>query len=209
VFYVELAHPRQAARCVLAFRNAMRWAFKRWSVKQPVLFKGTCWLAGFPVANAALPMTDLHDDGITQRCDFIGPQIDLGFRLKDRSSPRQCTISVELAALIAKNAPNELRFFVEQSTPLKGALKGRPYPWIWIDCFDQPDVHAGKLDIHDLEDRLLKREMVKPHDLEAFCLAYIKEVGRPLHVPFVYGQPQGFFTMPDQYETALREARTA
>lgn len=210
VFYVELAHPEEAAHCVSVFRATLTSAFETWGTgmnKLPVAFKGTAWLAGFPVANAALPMAngDINGDAGRQRFDFIGPQIDLGFRLTKFSSPRRMIISVELAALMLKDT-SDLHFYFEPGESLRGVLKERRYPLIWIDCFEKHEGQGSK-ELHELEDDLLHRKAVdSPRTLRLFCVSYILDMGSPLHVPFVVGHEEDPFHRPKNYEEDLATA---
>lgn len=207
VFYVELSHPQQAGCCLTVFRSAINDAHDRWSTGEnrlPVAFKGTAWLAGFPVGNAAMALEGTRTE---PQYDFIGPQIDLGFRLTKFSSRRRLVVSVELAALIL-NGAQELKFFFEAGEPLKGVLKDRRYPLIWIDCLETNDGRNTPKTIHELEDELLGREpvvMTKP-TLKTFCIAYIQEIGSPLHVPFVVGHEKAPFSRPDGYAGDLARA---
>lgn len=211
VFYVELSHPEEAAHCVTVFRATLRSAFETWATgtnKLPVSFKGTAWLAGFPVANAALPMAngDINADVEKQRFDFIGPQIDLGFRLTKFSSPRRLIISVELAALILKDT-SDLHFYFEPGEPLRGVLKERRYPLIWIDCLEKHEGGNQNKEMHELEDELLHRKSVEqPRVLRSYCVSYIQDMGSPLHVPFVVGQEEAPFVRPKNYQSDLNRA---
>ena len=68
-------------------------------------FKGTAWIAGFPVANIEL---DLPGQTKRQRIkDFLGPSIDLGFRLSKFASDNKLIISASLAYLIVKESDTD------------------------------------------------------------------------------------------------------
>jgi hypothetical protein len=103
-------------------------------------FKGAAWVAGFPVTNVELYLRIA--EGQTAR-DFLGPSIDLGFRLAKHASEDKLTISASLAYLIIMGGPFEgqinYRGVEEPSLPLcfggtvkaKGARAGK-HPLIWL-----------------------------------------------------------------------------
>jgi hypothetical protein len=66
-------------------------------------FKGTAWIAGFPVTNIELVLPSPIKDQTVK--DFLGPSIDLGFRLSKFASEDRLIISASLAHLIASEPP--------------------------------------------------------------------------------------------------------
>ena len=77
-------------------------------------FKGAAWVAGFPVMNIELNLPS-STDGQTVK-DFLGPSIDLGFRLSKLASEERLIVSASLATLIAK-APNIEEPFLYKGKP--------------------------------------------------------------------------------------------
>jgi hypothetical protein len=65
--------------------------------------------------------------------DFLGPDIDVGFRIAQYSDKRKLTISANLAQTLFLHSPQKsvegLRIVGLQE--LKGVWNGRPYPIIW------------------------------------------------------------------------------
>lgn len=98
--------------------------------------KGTCWVA---VTNSD------SDDGVTARNriiktqhvplpDFLGPDIDTGFRIGKASARRCLVLSVELACLLLDAGPDVIsrtQMRLVGHEVLKGVLDGRPYPIVW------------------------------------------------------------------------------
>jgi hypothetical protein len=133
----------------------------------PVHLKGTAWLAGFPIKN--MKVVGVRPGAAD---DYIGPSIDLGFRLTKMSSPWRLAVSTPLAWMAAKVQH-------EQSPSLKGqmlkwsylgrqTLKGiegnrAGYP---VFCIDVADSAIG---MNEQELNLLDRGDVKPRDVVAFC----------------------------------------
>ena len=69
--------------------------------------KGTAWVAGFPVRNIELYIPkNMHKNKAEPECvrDFLGPSIDLGFRLSKKASEARLILSPSLAYLIASAA---------------------------------------------------------------------------------------------------------
>jgi hypothetical protein len=64
----------------------------------PTQLKGTMWHAGFPIKN----MKVVKDEQPQVPIDYIGPSIDLGFRLAKLSTPWHMAISAPLAWMVAK-----------------------------------------------------------------------------------------------------------
>lgn len=131
--------------------------------------KGAAWLAGFPLNNSEVvlmedgsPDASSGDDMIDNfkllallegqggplayRADYIGPSVDLGFRLRDHATPRQLVVSADLVWLLChastKCSPDQTdrckflllpRISYERNVPLKGVLDGEPYPLFWVE----------------------------------------------------------------------------
>lgn len=180
--------------------------------------KATAWIAEFPVVNSEIVLGNRADDKLSrafsgpaapadwfyrhfyrvhlhrvdpdaaERLDFLGPQIDLGFRLCQHASPRRMALSLDLAALIAKYSTwwamplGALHF--DGSHELKGILGGVPYPVFWLDCGQGP--------LYDLHDKLMGKEAVKPAMIAEYQQAFVAEFsGRfPwITTPFIVGIP--------------------
>lgn len=77
------------------------------------------------------------------RTDYLGPDIDAGFRLAGHSRPGLMVASMELAELLGK-IPLEfqqVRGAIVGWKSLKGVWNGSPYPIIWITLPENWEVH--------------------------------------------------------------------
>lgn len=126
--------------------------------------------------------------------DYIGPSIDVGFRISKLASPRKFAITADLAFILSKplshatsthesgDSTDELtdgpfierstsiRIFYDGSVPLKGVLAGKPYPFFWIDALhDDP--------YHESEDALTGRQKCALNDVETFCKRFFHQNG--------------------------------
>lgn len=133
----------------------------------PVHLKGTAWLAGFPMKNMRVPSP--RSDG---QDDFIGPSMDLGFRIAKVSSPWRMAVTTPLAWMASKVQfeksavlrSRELKWVYLGRQTLKG-IDGNDvgYPVFCIDVADSTTV------INSAEKLLLSRDGTQPSDVTAFC----------------------------------------
>ena len=69
--------------------------------------------------------------------DYLGPDVDLGFRLAHHAGHGQFIVSLNLAeALAALPQHRDIRFHDVGQAVLKGVFHGRPYPLIMITFAD-------------------------------------------------------------------------
>ncbi|CAA7621750.1 conserved hypothetical protein [Magnetospirillum sp. LM-5] len=215
-----LTHHSEALTCLYAWIKAVgryKDSLKEKSLLSQLSVKCTAWLAGFPINNSEVIVstqgnpispiagTDhvfenmtLLDNWYNQSAkikregvlDFVGPSIDIGFRLAGHSTKRKMAISVELALLavsaqfnaIAPDNHKPLRIFYGGGTALKGVLDGEPYPWFWIDLSRDDERNT-------LEENLFSdnKEAIK-----TFCLSFFE--GHPDFVkPYICGGNDNLF----------------
>lgn len=149
--------------------------------------KGTAWLAGFPVNNVEI----ISNDDSQNSVDYIGPSIDIGFRLTKFSNPGKFVVSIELAYLLTKcQSITELQFSYSGKEVLKGVLENKPYPVIWLKT-NNTSITQGA------DDTKLIPDISKDH-IRDFCLSFIKANTEKLFVPFIFSDEE-FSKMPDGY----------
>jgi len=135
VFVVEIKRFKYLSLHIEALKEAI---FQRNIKDTKVLkIKATAWLAGFPVVNQILGNYKVNKkDEVVKKTnfDFIGPSIDLGFRISKYSSERKLVISLDLAYLLANLTLKEkpYHFYFDKHKETKGIHDGK-YPIIWID----------------------------------------------------------------------------
>lgn len=121
--------------------------------------KGYAWVAAFPSPNvlvevlsrraagemATTSMSELPDEAVELRADlnpnefdFLGKEIDSGFRTGRFCTADSLVMSLELAYLVARAARDQvltgIRFSYTGRESLKGVLSDRPYPIVAIDA---------------------------------------------------------------------------
>jgi hypothetical protein len=184
------------------------WAFKQavadfpgqWGTKNiPLRLKGSAWLAGFPVTNSEIKIET--DAGAT--IDFIGPSIDLGFRLARFSDERRFVLSADLAVMLLDAIhrlyiPNKyFVLFLHGKENLKGIINNKPYPVVWLDNGDEDK---------DIEEFLLgvKRES-DPAKMSEYLRKFIERNSPNLFRPFIETDKDPRYNQIPVNFVALRE----
>ena len=202
LFVVELRQRTDAAHYLESFRTALQRASLNWQDNSDRFqFKGTAWLAGFPLGNVEVPVVEQSGQP-SLRPDFVGPQIDAGFRLKDHATPRKLVLSADLAYLLVVTAGHDLQMFFDGDQPLKGIMRGKPYPLVWLDG----EVgHSSKgLSLQQKKDQLMGRKPAGKKELESYLDAWLMESGNQVPRPFIESDPSKKLHPPIDYQERLR-----
>ncbi|MGH7039476.1 MAG: hypothetical protein ACREE1_15200 [Stellaceae bacterium] len=132
IFAAAPASPEEVTLLMRAHFNAMAAYEAEYLADLPLRLKGSAWLACFPAPNIEIEVPELARGGGKTQTDFIGPDIDLGFRLGKFAWPATVTVSLDLLDVVLNAGNRDLMdFFLVGREPLKGVLFGRPYPAIW------------------------------------------------------------------------------
>ncbi len=141
IFCAEPRTGDQALRITEAFYRSLVSYGPRFFERWPLRLRGCCWAARFPGPNMEIKIPEMpgaDDAGNNAYADYLGPDVDLGFRLAHQAGPGQFIISLNLAeALAALPERREIRFHNVDRAVLKGVFHGRPYPLImitYVDC---------------------------------------------------------------------------
>lgn len=229
IYVKDLDHPHEV-HCIIAcwiktLREYKANAVNRKESRLDV--KGTIWIAGFPISNKEVIFAHNYTGRNTQHAgliemrnyelldkwysdesnrqnlvrDFMGPQIDTGFRLSQYSTGRKCMISIEtayfLAAEVAPKEYDELHLFFDGSVQLKGVLGGRPYPLFWIDTADSASLYA-------MEDGLVRREKVDELSIRKFCRKFFDDHKDHVLSPFIAETKKPEFgSLPENFSARL------
>ncbi|MDH3788294.1 MAG: hypothetical protein OES53_07000 [Xanthomonadales bacterium] len=139
---VFMAHPkssREAQLLTIAFYRTIvnydRQIFERW----PLRIKGCCWAAQVSHRNREIEIPEmLGGDAEQAYVDFLGPDVDAGFRLASCGGRGQVIVSSNLVQLISSLDESEgIRFHYIGRKVLKGVYAGRPYPLFLMSMEDQ------------------------------------------------------------------------
>ena len=196
LFSAKLADKADALFFLESFRLAMVEYESNFRSSGTALgLKGTVWVAGFPVRNVKIP-----SDQDPQRVDdYIGPCIDIGFRLGKFSSARKLVLSVELVWLIAHFLPQEhdLPIYYDGKVMLKG-FRGGEYPIFWVSKFGKPE--------NDIEIILLNISPCNQLYVVKYCEAFIGCMSNDLQSPFIFDNPDFQRYVPPDYSQKLKMA---
>ncbi len=180
---VRLHRYEESLLHVLAARDAALQCPGRWTRKGCTLgVKLTAWLAGFPVTNCIVRLPLGASDG-REVVDYLGPSMDLGFRLTHAADEGRFPLAADLALMLlhARGAlrMDEPKLYYDGRLALKGVTGGSPYPLVWMAGTNPNLLH--------LEHQALGRR-IGGGALEAFLGAYLD--GTPgLRRPFISGDP--------------------
>lgn len=105
----------------------------------PLRLKGAAWLAGFDGQNIEVEIPELSSGDGGVHLDFIGPDIDLGFRISKFARAGSLTLSLDVLELVlqAKNADRAALHLMGREA-LKGVMFGRAYPIVWMRDAEVP-----------------------------------------------------------------------
>ena len=133
--------------------------------------------------------------------DYIGPAIDIGFRLAAHATARKFVLSVGAAYILSMTTVQrskniQLRF--DGAFPLKGVFGGADYPIFWIDM-------ATSDDISGLEDKLLGRVTFDRDVVTQYCEKFFEDNSGYTFPPFIESAEETEIkAKPAWYDDALR-----
>lgn len=112
--------------------------------------KACCWSADFPGQNISIPVPEIASRGNAAEeayIEYLGPDVDLGFRIAKHVHGGEAILSVKAAESLARAGdPRGITFRFAGSAVLKGVNKGRPYPLITAEFNDVSDADNGDFD---------------------------------------------------------------
>ncbi len=129
--------PADAAALTKAFYRTLFEYDKTCEEQGQLRVKGTGWTAGFPIRNAEIRLKELFGKA-TPGPDYIGQDIDIGFRLGHTARAGRMTVSMDLAEVLTQDRGKNFDFYHVGWENLKGVFANHPYPVIWITEDDKP-----------------------------------------------------------------------
>jgi hypothetical protein len=116
-----------AQRIVAAFHRTVVSYDRRLAARWPLRIRGCCWAAELGERNRTIEIPEMFRG----YCDFIGPDVDIGFRLSTHSGPGELILSPNLVEAFAQ-LPDQLglRFHYLGRKAMKGICGGQPYPLV-------------------------------------------------------------------------------
>jgi hypothetical protein len=140
------AAPRNAAeadRIVEPFAGAIASSDQRLDRKFGLRVRGCCWAARFPGSNIEVEIPEMATSGPRERehyLEYIGPDIDAGFRIAKFARRGRLLVSLNLARAIAglEDQGNAV-FRLLDREGLKGMFEGEGFPLIEVSFGDDRD----------------------------------------------------------------------
>ncbi len=193
VFVADINDHLEIYTHIIAFVSATNAFEREFKQKHHKLrLKATAWVAGFPVMNSIIRISA----GENEIVDYLGPQIDLGFRLSKHADHRRIPVSLELALFLSaarKTSPKQNMVWLgfDGTVTLRGVLQNEPYPLFWVDRLGGEESQ---------EDKLMRVKPSCDHDaIEPYASEYFKENDLP--PPFIHGDSDMRFNrIPDGME---------
>jgi len=168
IFMAQPDSPKEAQLLTIAFYRTVvnydRKIFERW----PLRIKGCCWAAQISGRNRVIEIPEmLGTDQDQAYLDYLGPDVDAGFRLAARAGRGQVVISSNLVQLLAGMEESEgLQFHYIGRKVLKGVYNGRPYPLFLASMPDcMPETWEWEAERNEGLEELRRNKPMKPEDI--------------------------------------------
>jgi hypothetical protein len=167
----------------------------------PLDVKATVWVAGFPVTNAIV------GDDPARPTDFIGPQVDLGFRIAQLATRTRIILDPAVAHMVAEamvaGGRSGCQLVYLGRHRLEGILEESPYP---VFAVQAPHAMTDAETALGLPDRRLEAP-VEPEAVMRFCQEFHRDTTGVLR-PFIWQDAGGKFAL-DAAEHELLDKRRA
>lgn len=120
-----------AQRVAAAFGDAVAQYDQRIAQRWPLRIRGCCWGAEMGARNRAIEIPEMFGGSKRPYVDFLGPDVDIGFRLSGHSRPGELILSPNLAEAFARqHTQHGLQYHYVGEAPLKGVCGGQPFPLV-------------------------------------------------------------------------------
>ena len=189
--------------------------------------KGCVWSAGFPIRNKEVYLhyaskygekvgqiqewerPDM-DTGFTQYVpekiisDYIGVEIDSGFRLCVFTSKRQVAVSLDIADFLTRmNYNSQLRIHHVGWRILKGSYNDIPYPIFWLSRSDKINkVYPWDGYDDELKENYINKPYMHSDEVQKFITEYrnTPDLSRLLIFPYIFASDK-----PSEHEEIWRQ----
>lgn len=145
-----------ARRITTAFCEAVASFDQRLSERWPLRIRGCCWAAEIGGRNRAIEIPEmLGGSDEHPYLDFLGPDIDTGFRLSAHSRSGGLIVSPNLAeALAAQGQQGDLQYHYLGEKSLKGVCAGMPFPLVLVSLPGMVASELPQTSAHELAAKL-------------------------------------------------------
>jgi hypothetical protein len=132
LFTAEPQTAEELTSTLIALLRTMRLYEARHFTDLPLRLKATAWFGDFDGPNIKVEIPELSS-GAGAHFDYIGPDIDLGFRITKFAKPGIMVLSLDVVEVMlgAANLADAAVYVLGRET-LKGVMFARPYPIVWM-----------------------------------------------------------------------------
>lgn len=212
IFEKEITDHRQMAVLLSCFIEASEKLREYVKKKNSSLnIKCAAWLAGFPIRNKEVLLSyeqdidfaeDYHkpvgnilnqyydsDDSQKVPVDYIGPSIDIGFRVANFSTSRKFVLSIGIPYLLSMTIKSQnglisdFPIYYSGAHHLKGVLGGVNYPIFWIDMI-------GIDSVDRIEDELTRNAPIPKETVRRYCEKFYDTHHEYTHKPFIVSETE-------------------
>jgi hypothetical protein len=168
IFVAEPSSAEEITGLLCALLRTMRAYEAEHFSDAPLRLKGVAWIADFGSNNIELEIPELASSSSHRHIDFIGPDMDLGFRLSKFARPQSLIVSLDVIELLLQAANRDaVELFVAGAEELKGVLFGRPYPIVWLRLAGEPfDFFSWEIERCPMMQAVMGAEPSSPDELE-------------------------------------------
>ncbi|WP_156467497.1 hypothetical protein [Methylobacterium sp. Leaf102] len=195
IFCIRIVCLEHLACCVRSFTKALSEYGSLINEQEPELdVKGCTWIASFPAPNATVtsasrfsldPKQGIIGDQLNEEdeknadinpseYDFLGKQIDTGFRVSKFAQAHELGLSIDLAWLLTMLRHMDLvdyQFTYRGKEQLKGVIGGAPYPVITVQTERSPE----KRELDSLERSVSGLSFAEPISLRNYIHQFMHQ----------------------------------
>ncbi len=174
---------------LVGLRDAINAYRNKYLIDKGLDLKATVWTASFPIINKEIKVPIVPTPAgkrVQELTDYLGPSMDLGFRLTKYSNENLITISLEVACIFSLIPELTHKIFQDEKIEiiydklesLKGIYGGQPYPIFWIENLTYLE-EARK----DIKGNILNPNLsitpgeISYNKLYHYCKLYIDKIG--------------------------------
>jgi len=232
IFCIRIVCLEHLACCMRAFTKALSTYGAAINKQQSELdVKGSAWVASFPAPNVTIVSAsrintmepsnkvggqlseaeETRADRLPGEYDFLGKQIDTGFRISRFAQVHELAISVDLAWLLTLLRERDLvdfRFTYRGKEILKGVIGSVPYPIITV----QTERSVRRRELDELERTVANTDFAKHIELRNYLHKFMEEHEVEIPIISLHGikydkdkLPKCFFELGTAWQAGARE----
>lgn len=184
IFYLEIYNEEEIIKAVekaFGILNEMVYRIKnekiqitknnserKYKYPEIISLKATCWLALVGNDMTKCKNVKYYSGGEgDRRLEFLGHDIDIGFRVADHTRNRRMAVNFELAYMLYKNKATKNNLRIIGYEKLKGVWNERRYPIIWYHTEKAIDIGKTERSIESRTLELFEESFF--YDEEDYC----------------------------------------